>query len=99
MNKTEFIAAVAEKAGMTKADAQRAVNAYAEVVRNAMLKEDKVTILGFGTFSVTERKAREGVNPQTGAKLQIAARKAVKFKPGSMLDMSAAAAPKKGKKK
>ena len=58
MNKTEFIAAVAEKAGLTKADAQRAVNAFTEVVKETMEKGDRLPLVGFGTFSVSQRKAR-----------------------------------------
>jgi DNA-binding protein HU-beta len=88
MNKTEFIEAVAEKAGLTKADAKKAVNAFCDVVTEKMEDGEKITIIGFGTFSVTERSARTGVNPQTGKKMNIAARKVVKFKPGSGLDLN-----------
>lgn len=87
MNKTEFIAAVAEKAGLTKADSKRALDAMTSVITEAMKKDDKVTLLGFGTFSVTKRTARQGVNPQTKKKITIPARKAVKFKAGSGLDL------------
>lgn len=86
MNKTEFIAAVAEKAGLTKADAQRAVNAFTEVVKETMEKGDRLPLVGFGTFSVSQRKAREGKNPRTGETIKIAARKVVHFKPGANLD-------------
>ncbi len=85
MNKTDFIAAVAEKAGLTKADAQKAVNAFAEVVQEQMQKNEKVALLGFGTFSVTERAARQGINPKTKQQITIPARKTVKFKAGSNL--------------
>lgn len=87
MNKTELIAAMAEKASLTKADAQKALNAFEEVIKEQMAKDDKVAILGFGTFSVSERAARTGVNPKTGKKITIAARKAVKFKAGSGLEL------------
>ena len=87
MNKTEFIAAVAEKAGLTKADAQRAVNAFTEVVKETMEKGDRLPLVGFGTFSVSQRKAREGKNPRTGETIKIAARKVVYFKPGANLDL------------
>ena len=87
MNKTEFIAAVAEKAGLTKADAQRAVNAFTEVVKETMEKGDRLPLVGFGTFSVSQRKAREGKNPRTGETIKIAARKVVLFKPGANLDL------------
>ncbi|MDY6147933.1 MAG: HU family DNA-binding protein [Porphyromonas sp.] len=85
MNKTDFIAAVAEKAGLTKADAQKAVNAFAEVVQEQMQKNEKIALLGFGTFSVTERAARQGINPKTKQQITIPARKTVKFKAGSNL--------------
>ncbi len=87
MNKTEFIAAVAEKAGLTKVDAQKAVNAFTEVVKETMEKGDKLPLVGFGTFSASERKAREGKNPRTGETIKIAARKVVHFKPGANLDL------------
>ena len=87
MNKTEFIAAVAEKAGLTKADAQRAVNAFTEVVKETMEKGDRLPLVGFGTFSVSQRKAREGKNPRTGEPIMIAARKVVHFNPGANLDL------------
>lgn len=88
MNKTEFIAAVAEKAELTKVDAKKAVDAGIEVITKEMKKGEKVAILGFGTFSVAERAAREGVNPRTGKKMKIAARKVVRFKPGAALDLN-----------
>lgn len=87
MNKTEFIAAVAEKSQLTKVDAKKAVDAGVEVITEQMRKGEKVTILGFGSFSVVERAAREGVNPQTGKKIKIKARKVVKFKPGTGLEL------------
>ena len=87
MNKTEFIEAVAKKGEMTKADAKKAVAAICDVIADQMKKDERVTIIGFGSFYTTERAARTGINPQTGKKMQIAARKSVKFKPGSGLDL------------
>ena len=88
MNKTEFIARVAEEAGLTKAQAQKAVAAFSDVIADQMRKGEKVAILGFGTFSVTERQARMGINPRTKKQIKIPARKSVKFKPGSGLDLT-----------
>ena len=85
MNKTEFIAAIAENAGISKKDAEKAVNAYAEVVKAELKKGEKVQLVGFGTFEVSERAAREGRNPQTGATMKIKASKAPKFKAGKAL--------------
>ena len=85
MKKAELVEAVAEKAGLTKADATRAIEALFDTVKTAMVKGERVAIPGFGTFSVGERAAREGRNPRTGATVQIAARKAVTFKAGSAL--------------
>lgn len=87
MNKTEFIARVAEKAGLTKVDAQKAVNAFADVVAEQLKAGDKITLIGFGTFSVNEKPARTGINPRTKAKIEIPARKAVKFKAGAALEL------------
>ncbi|MBR1792236.1 MAG: HU family DNA-binding protein [Bacteroidales bacterium] len=80
MNKTELVSAMAEKAGMTKTDAHKALNAFMDATVEAMKKGDKVTIPGFGTFSVTERAARMGVNPSNKKKIKIAAKKSGKFK-------------------
>ncbi len=85
MKKVELVEAVAEKAGLTKADATRAIDATFEAITEALKQGDKVTLVGFGTFGVSERAAREGRNPRTGAPVQIAARKAVSFKAGSAL--------------
>ena len=82
MNKTELIAAIADKAGLTKKDAEEVVNAFTETVTQALKKGDKVQLVGFGTFEVTKRGARTGRNPQTGETMKIAATKAPKFKPG-----------------
>lgn len=98
MNKTEFIASVAEKSGMTKVQAQKAVAAFIETIADQMKKGERVTILGFGTFSVSERTARQGVNPRTKEKITIPARKAVKFKPGSVLDLGKEMPAPKAKK-
>jgi DNA-binding protein HU-beta len=85
MNKTELIAAMAEKAGLTKVDAGKALNAYVEAVKEQLAKGEKVTLVGFGTFGVSERPARTGRNPRTGAKIKIAAKKTPKFKAGKGL--------------
>ena len=81
MNKTELVNAVAAEAGLSKADAKKALDATLNAITNALKEDDKVALLGFGTFAVSERKGRTGVNPATGAKIEIAAKKVVKFKP------------------
>ena len=85
MNKTDLIAAMAASGGMEKADAAKALNAFMEAVADALKKGDKVTLVGFGTFSVTERAARTGVNPATKQMIEIPAKKVVQFKAGSEL--------------
>lgn len=80
MNKTEFINAVAEKAGLTKVDARKAVDAFAEVTKGELKAGKKVVLIGFGTFGVVERKARTGINPKTKKPIKIAAKKSAKFK-------------------
>ena len=85
MKKVEFVEAVAAKTGFTKADATRAADAVWDVVKEALVNGDKVAIAGFGTFSVGERAAREGRNPQTGETIHIAASKGVNFKAGTEL--------------
>ncbi|GAB1474322.1 HU family DNA-binding protein [Bacteroidota bacterium] len=85
MNKAEFISAIAEKAGITKSDANKAIDAFMEVTGDLLKKGEGITLVGFGTFSVKQRPARTGRNPQTGAKMKIAAKKAVKFKAGATL--------------
>ena len=85
MKKAELVEAIATKAGLTKADANRALEATFEVITKALKKGERVPVAGFGTFNVTKRKAREGRNPQTGATVKIPARKAVTFKAGSAL--------------
>lgn len=85
MNKTEFIAAVAEKAEISKKDSEKALKAFVDVVTEQLKAGDKVQLVGFGTFEVSERAAREGRNPQTGKTMIIAACKAPKFKAGKAL--------------
>lgn len=85
MNKTEFIAAVAENADISKKDAEKAIKAFADVVTEELKKGEKVQLVGFGTFEVSERAAREGRNPQTGKTMKIEACKAPKFKAGKAL--------------
>ena len=85
MNKTELIAAVAEKAELSKKDAEKAVKAFTDVVTEELVKGEKVQLVGFGTFEVSERAARTGRNPQTGAEMEIPASKAPKFKAGKAL--------------
>ncbi|MDR0748872.1 MAG: HU family DNA-binding protein [Tannerellaceae bacterium] len=85
MNKTEFISAVAEKSGLSKIDAKKAIEAFVETVSTELKKGGKVALLGFGSFSVAEKSARKGVNPKTKEPIDIPARKAVKFKAGAEL--------------
>ena len=82
MNKAELVAAVAEKASISKKDAEAAVKAFTEVVTDELKKGEKVQVVGFGTFEVSERGERTGRNPQTGEDIKIAASKAPKFKAG-----------------
>lgn len=85
MNKSELVAAMAENASLSKKDAEAALNAFTDVVAEALKKGDKITLVGFGTFEVRERAAREGRNPQTGATIKIAASKIPAFKAGKAL--------------
>ncbi|TWP22838.1 HU family DNA-binding protein [Apibacter muscae] len=85
MNKSELIDAIAADAGLSKADAKKALDAFTSNVTKTLSKGDKISLIGFGTFSVTERSAREGINPQTKEKIKIAAKKVAKFKPGAEL--------------
>ncbi len=85
MNKAELIAAVAEKTGLSKKDADKAVSAVFESIKDALAAGDKVSVFGFGTFEVRERAARTGLNPQTKEKIQIAASKAPAFKAAKAL--------------
>lgn len=85
MNKTELVAAVAEQAGLSKKDAEAAVKAFTDVVAEALKAGDKIQLVGFGTFEVSERAAREGRNPQSGEPMKIEASKAPRFKAGKAL--------------
>lgn len=94
MNKTELVNAMAAKTGMTKVAAKEAMNACLNTIQEQLNKGEKVTLIGFGTFSVVERKARTAKNPQTGKPIKVAAKKVAKFKAGANL-----IAQKKTKKK
>lgn len=85
MNKTELVAAISEKTELTKKDSEKALKALIAVVAEELKKGEKVQLVGFGTFEVSERAARTGKNPQTGAEIKIAACKAPKFKAGKAL--------------
>ncbi len=85
MTKGELIAQVAGEAQIKKVEAEKALNAMIQVVTDALKKDGRLAMAGFGTFVVTERKAREGRNPQTGKPIKIPATKVVKFKPGKQL--------------
>ena len=84
MYKTDLVNAVAA-AGLTKVDSKKAVDAVLDAIADALKEGDKVALLGFGTFSISERPARTGINPATKEKIQIAAKKVIKFKPGAEL--------------
>ena len=85
MNKTELVAAMADQAGITKKDAEAALKAFTDTVAAELKKGEKIQLVGFGTFEVSTRAAREGRNPQTGDVMKIAASKAPKFKAGKAL--------------
>ncbi|MCX4326822.1 MAG: HU family DNA-binding protein [Lachnospiraceae bacterium] len=85
MNKTELVAAIAEKTELSKKDSEKALKAFIDVVSEELQKGEKIQLVGFGTFEVAERAAREGRNPLTGEKMQIEASKAPKFKAGKAL--------------
>lgn len=85
MNKGELIDAMAKEAGLTKADAGNALNAFVGAVSKSLKKGDSVQLIGFGTFSISKRAARTGRNPQTGKEIKIAAKKVVRFKAGAEL--------------
>lgn len=85
MNKTELVAAMADQAGLSKKDAEKALKAFTDVVAEELKKGEKIQLVGFGTFEVSQRAAREGRNPQTGKTMKIAACKAPKFKAGKAL--------------
>ncbi len=85
MNKAELVAAMSDKAGLTKKDAENALKAFTDVVAEELKKGEKIQLVGFGTFEVSERAARTGRNPQTGEEMKIPASKAPKFKAGKAL--------------
>lgn len=85
MNKVELISAIAEKAGMTKVDAKKALEAMVNVAKAEMKNDGKIALVGFGTLAVSERPARKGHNPKTGENIEIPAKKVVKFKPAADL--------------
>ncbi len=85
MNKSDLISKIAEDAEITKAQAGAAVDSFVDAVTRTLKKGDKVTLVGFGTFSVTKRAARTGRNPQTGEAIKIKAKKVARFKPGKEL--------------
>jgi DNA-binding protein HU-beta len=85
MNKAELIATLADEAGITKTQANTALDAFVDAVTKTLKKGDKVTLVGFGTFSVSKRAARNGRNPQTGEVIKIKARKVARFKAGKEL--------------
>ncbi len=88
MNKTQLIDAIAAKSGLTKTDSRKALEAFVESTGEALKANDKIQLIGFGTFSTTERSARSGRNPRTGAEITIPAKKVVKFKAGAELEGS-----------
>ncbi len=85
MNKAQLIDAMAEKAGLTKADAKKALDAFIDVTTDALKADDRVALVGFGSFALSKREARTGRNPQTGKAIEIPAKKVVKFKAGTEL--------------
>ena len=85
MNKTELVAAMVDKTGLTKKDLEASLKAFTEVVAEELKKGEKIQLVGFGTFEVSQRAARTGRNPQTGAEMKIPASKAPKFKAGKAL--------------
>jgi DNA-binding protein HU-beta len=88
MNKGDLITQIANDAGLTKADSEKAVNSFLQAVGNALKKGDAVTLVGFGSFSITKRAARKGRNPQTGQEINIPAKNVVRFKAGKGLSES-----------
>ena len=85
MNKAELVEAMASEAGLSKADSKKALDAFINTTTKALKKQDRVALVGFGSFSVTTRAARKGRNPQTGKEINIKAKKVVKFKAGADL--------------
>jgi DNA-binding protein HU-beta len=88
MNKAELVDAIASEAGLSKADAKKALDAFVNTTTGALKKGDRISLIGFGSFSVSKRSARTGRNPQTGKEIQIAAKNVVKFKAGADLSKS-----------
>ncbi len=88
MNKGDLVSAIADQASLTKDQAESALTAMIGAIENALKEDDSVSLIGFGTFSVTNRPAREGRNPRTNETIQIAAKNVVKFKPGKKLSES-----------
>ncbi len=88
MNKGELVEAIASNAGLSKADAKKALDGFITATTDALKKGDRISLIGFGSFSISERSARTGRNPQTGKEIQIAAKKVVKFKAGAELSSS-----------
>lgn len=88
MNKAELVDAIASEAGLSKADAKKALDAFVNTTTGALKKGDRISLIGFGSFSVSNRSARTGRNPQTGKEIQIAAKNVVKFKAGADLSKS-----------
>ena len=86
MNKTEFVEKIAAASGLSKADSKKALEAVVATVKEALVAGDKVALVGFGTFAVSERPAREGINPRSKEKIKIAAKKVAKFKAGKELN-------------
>jgi DNA-binding protein HU-beta len=85
MTKADLISKIAEKAGLTEADSEKALNAFLDSVEDTLVKEGKLTLTGFGTFAVEKRKERMGRNPRSGEAIKIPACKVVKFRPGKLL--------------
>ena len=85
MNKAQLIDAISAESGLTKADAKKALDAFVKTTGEQLKQGDRIALVGFGTFSISERPARQGRNPQTGAAIKIAKKKVVKFKAGSEL--------------
>ncbi|MBQ0047992.1 MAG: HU family DNA-binding protein [Prevotellaceae bacterium] len=86
MNKSELVSAIAEKSGLSKSDSKKALDATVEAIADALKANDKIALVGFGTFSVSERPERQGINPATKETITIPAKKIAKFKAGSDLD-------------
>jgi len=88
MTKADLIAKIAEKTGLSKAESERALNSCLQSIEDILVQDGKLTLTGFGTFAVEERKSRKGRNPQTGERITIPASKVVKFRPGKLLKES-----------